>query len=46
MGPAELRRFIQHYERLTRHALAVMPLLADAVIELSPAHEWLDLRFR
>lgn len=29
-----LRRFIQHYERLTRHLLAEMPARADVVIEL------------
>lgn len=46
MGPEQLRRFIQHYERLTRHALKVMPQRADAVIELGPEHEWLALRFR
>lgn len=42
----QLRRFIQHYERLTRHALAVLPARADAVAELGPRHELLNLRFR
>lgn len=46
MDEAALHRFIQHYERLTRHALATLPGQADVVIELGPAHEWLDLRFR
>lgn len=44
MGPQELDRFIQHYERLTRHALRVMPQRADAVVRLGPDHEWLELK--
>jgi D-glycerate 3-kinase len=39
MGPESLRRFIQHYERLTRHALRVLPARADVVLELGPEHE-------
>lgn len=46
MDPAALRRFIQHYERLTRHALEVLPARADALIRLGPQHEWLELRLR
>jgi D-glycerate 3-kinase len=46
MGPEQLRRFIQHYERLTRHAMGAMPQRADVVIELGPQHEWQALRFR
>lgn len=34
MSDEELRRFIQHYERLTRHILAEMPPRADVVVEL------------
>ncbi|HWK55572.1 MAG TPA: hypothetical protein VNR18_14435 [Hyphomicrobiales bacterium] len=34
MSPAALRRFIQHYERLTRHGLATLPAQADVVFEL------------
>lgn len=34
MSDAEVLRFIQHYERLTRHILAEMPSRADMVIEL------------
>jgi D-glycerate 3-kinase len=33
----ELRRFIQHYERLTRHILAEMPGRADVVVRLDGA---------
>ncbi|HZR37905.1 MAG TPA: hypothetical protein VFA75_21215 [Nevskia sp.] len=46
MDPAALRRFIQHYERLTRHALEVMPAGADAVITLGAKHEWRELQLR
>jgi D-glycerate 3-kinase len=35
MGDTALRRFIQHYERLTRHQLAVLPEKADLVMELN-----------
>jgi D-glycerate 3-kinase len=35
MDDAGLHRFIQHYERLTRHILGEMPSRADLVIELS-----------
>jgi len=35
MGEIALRRFIQHYERLTRHQLAVLPEKADLVMELN-----------
>lgn len=34
MDAATLQRFIAHYERLTRHALRVLPARADVVIEL------------
>lgn len=34
MDPREIARFIQHYERLTRHMLTEMPTRADLVIEL------------
>lgn len=37
MSEAELDRFIQHYERLTRHGLAVLPERADVVFDLTDA---------
>lgn len=46
MGPQELERFIQHYERLTRHALRLMPQRADAVVRLGAEHEWTELSFK
>ena len=41
MQPAELTRFIHHYERLTKHMLATMPAYADWVYHLNHAH-WFD----
>ncbi|WP_211224486.1 phosphoribulokinase [Marinimicrobium agarilyticum] len=38
MASAQLRRFIDHYERLTRWILAEMPERADLVLSLNPAH--------
>jgi len=35
MNPAQLRRFIQHYERITRHGLDVLPASADVVFQLT-----------
>lgn len=35
MDETALRRFIAHYERLTRHALAVLPQTADALVSLT-----------
>jgi D-glycerate 3-kinase len=34
MDAAQLSRFIQHYERITRHMLAEMPARADVVVRL------------
>ena len=38
MTDAEIARFVQHYERLTRHMLKTMPDYADAVIEIDDRH--------
>jgi len=35
MTPEQLRRFIQHYERVTRHGLATLPQKADVVFQLN-----------
>ena len=35
MSPAELKRFIQHYERVTRHGLETLPNQADVVFQLT-----------
>lgn len=44
MSDEELRRFIMHYERLTRHMHAEMPRRADFVIELDAQRHVLALR--
>lgn len=36
MSDAQLRRFISHYERLTRHILREMPARADLLVRLDP----------
>lgn len=38
LEPAALQRFLQHYERLTRHTLQTLPERADALLELDLAH--------
>jgi D-glycerate 3-kinase len=35
MDREQLQRFIQHYERLTRHGLEALPAIADVVFELT-----------
>ncbi|THD02686.1 hypothetical protein B1810_13930 [Panacagrimonas perspica] len=42
----QLDRFIQHYERLTRHALRTMPKQADVVLTLREDHSVGEIRFR
>lgn len=46
MADAALERFVQHYERLTRHILAEMPRRADLLIELGENREVTGLRRR
>lgn len=43
---AQLERFIQHYERLTAHALRVMPAQADVMLTLREDHRVEEIRFR
>ena len=38
MSPEEIARFIQHFERLTRHALNTLPCKADWVFHLDSQH--------
>lgn len=38
MNDAQLRHFIAHYERLTRHGLRVLPATADVRIQLNHEH--------
>ena len=44
MDAAALARFVARFERLTRHALRVMPALADVTLELDAAHQVAALR--
>lgn len=39
MDEAQLARFISHYERLTRHALAHLPRFADLIYEFDDRHQ-------
>lgn len=38
MSPAQVKRFIQHYQRLTEHMLATLPAKADVVFALTAEH--------
>ena len=38
MSPVKLKRFIQHYERITRHTLRNLPDTADIVIPVAADH--------
>jgi D-glycerate 3-kinase len=40
MDDQEVERFVQHYERLTRHMLDEMPKRADFTIVLEPDRSW------
>jgi D-glycerate 3-kinase len=44
MSDEELRWFVMHYERITRHIDAEMPQRADFVLELDPQRRLLALR--
>jgi len=44
MDTTELRDFIMHFERLTRHMLARMPGYADTVIDLDDSHRMVGMR--
>lgn len=45
MSDAAVRRFIQHFERLSRHCLQTLPGRADAVLALREDHGVASLRF-
>ena len=46
MDKAALARFIQHYERITRHMLADMPARADMLIQLDAERQVVAVRER
>jgi D-glycerate 3-kinase len=46
MDDAELRRFVQHYERLTGHCLACLPARADYLLQMNTDHSFARARVR
>jgi len=46
MEPAELHRFVQHFERITLANARVLPDVADAVLEFDGRHDCIASRFR
>jgi D-glycerate 3-kinase len=38
MDPAQIKRFVEHYERVTRHCLEEMPARADYLLEVGDDH--------
>jgi len=44
MSRATLRRFLMHYERLSRHALRTLPALADIVVTLDVSRRVEEIR--
>ena len=43
-SPTQLKRFIQHYQRLTEHGLSVLAKKADFVIDMNENHRFTALR--
>ena len=43
MNEEELLRFISHYQRLTKHALASLPVKADWLLQLDKNHRIISL---
>ncbi len=46
MDEAAIARFIQHYERLTRHNLAHLPEQADILVALNKNHSIANVRYK
>jgi D-glycerate 3-kinase len=44
LAPAMLRRFVMHYERLSRHALRTLPAIADVLVTLDEARRVRTIR--
>ena len=44
LNAAEVNRFVQHYERITRRMLATLPASADVVVDLDDDHRVAGLR--
>lgn len=46
MDDLELRRFVMHYERITRHNFATLPHQADVTLDLDETHAFTGARLR
>ena len=46
LSPLEVNRFVEYYERITRRMLAMLPSIADVVVDLDDDHRVSGLRFR
>ena len=46
LSAAEVNRFVEHYERITRRMLATLPSIADVVVDLNEDHRVSGLRLR
>lgn len=46
MDASAIRRFVQHFERLTRHCLVVLPLRADYILTLDSEHCFSEVQLR
>jgi D-glycerate 3-kinase len=46
MSDSEIQRFVQHYERLTRHALKEMPARADYLLRLDEDHQFSEVNIQ
>ena len=44
--PEQIKRFIAHYQRLTQHALELMPEQADFLLKLNEDHSYQDLHVK
>ncbi len=45
LNPAQLKRFIQYYQRLTEHNLSAIPAEANAIITLNDKHQMTHIDF-
>lgn len=46
LSAADVHRFVEHYERITRRMLAILPSSADIVVDLDDDHRVSGLRFQ
>ncbi len=44
MSNEQVAEFIQYFERITRNNIAILPSIANAVIELGDDHQAISLR--